>query len=166
MKTIRVSELYKQVPMHALVRSQDTPLEELLQTFAADPGLRGIFLVDSRERLAGVISHSDLLNWARVQLGLPLPGAGQSFSLSRASQIRRLVLATRASDIADPDSDHAGVRPDDTLADALTEMAHHDLDVIPVVDDAGRILDDLRLSEVLAYALNPVQAIDSPEHAN
>jgi CBS domain-containing protein len=148
MKTIHVSQLAKQVPMHALVMHQDTPLDELIKNFIADHSFRGVFLVDDEKRLVGVVNRHDMLNWARFQFNLQ----GRNEPL-RLGQLRRLVSATRARDLAAPGSAESAVRSEDTLADALDKMARHDLVDIPVVDETGHIVDDLRLSEVLAFAL-------------
>jgi len=149
MKTLRVAQVCTQAPMHALVVQQDTPLEEVIRDFASDHTLRGIFLVDDAGRLAGVINRHDLLAWARFQFNL----SSRSEPL-RLSQVRRMVSAAHACDLAAPGSRQAAVRPEDSLEDALERMARYDLTDIPVVDAAGRIVDDLRLSEVLLSALS------------
>ena len=40
------------------------------------------------------------------------------------------------------------------LPDALQKMTYHKLADIPVLDANGRIVNDLRLSEILAYMLD------------
>jgi len=42
---------------------------------------------------------------------------------------------------------------DDALDTALNRMARYGLTAIPVVDEQGRVVNDLRLSEILAFAL-------------
>jgi len=47
------------------------------------------------------------------------------------------------------------IRPDDPLDQALQIMLDSDIIALPVVDDEGRILGDLTLSDVLRYLLGP-----------
>jgi CBS-domain-containing membrane protein len=46
-----------------------------------------------------------------------------------------------------------GVKESDTLETAFNQMMNFGEDVIPVLDSEGRILGDLRLSEVLLQAV-------------
>ena len=147
MREIPVSRLCKGSVTPAMVVHQDTPLEQVIGQFVGDHTLSSIFLVDDSHRLVGVVDRHRLLNWARLRFNL----AGQMPQL-RLTEMRRLVLATRACDIATVDGDQLAVRREDSLADALERMARHDLVDIPVVDERGRIVDSLRLSEVLACA--------------
>jgi CBS domain-containing protein len=48
-----------------------------------------------------------------------------------------------------PDTQILSVKESDTLQAALDKMLDYKQDIIPVVDDEGRILGDLGLSEVL-----------------
>ena len=41
------------------------------------------------------------------------------------------------------------------VADALHKMTYYQLTDIPVVDDQGRVINDLRLSEILTFMLAP-----------
>lgn len=134
--------------MRALVVSYDMPLEEAIGHFAQDHDLRGIFLIDEHERLVGVVNTQDLLDWVRV--GLALPPQAQPPSIA---QVRRLVKAERVGDLARSDSVETAVTLHDTLADALDKMTRHNLIDIPVIDGNGRVINDLRLSEVLAFVL-------------
>ena len=68
--------------------------------------------------------------------------------LSRG-QMRRLLKAERAADLAAAGSEEAAVHLDETVADALQKMTYDGLTDIPVVDADGRIVNDLRLSEIL-----------------
>ncbi len=48
------------------------------------------------------------------------------------------------------------MRVNETISDALVRMASFELEDIAVLDEEGRIVNDLRLSEVLSFAL-PIQ---------
>ena len=148
MKTTRVADVCQQSTMGGLLLHKDLPAQEAIARFAADDTLHGIFLVDDDERLVGVISNQDLLDWARLQFDL-LPS---DFPLP-VGKVRRLLSAERIGDLAVPDSRKMAVRLHDTLSEALQTMAEHDLEDIAVLDETGRVINDLRLSEVLTFAL-------------
>jgi CBS-domain-containing membrane protein len=158
MKTVRVFEVSRQTPLQSLVIRADTALEIAINHLAKDHALHGLFLVDDEQRLIGVVNNHDLLDWSRIQLDVRLPITQLSLG-----QIRRLVLAERARDLARAGSENAAVREDDTLADALTKMSRYGLTSIPVLDEDRRIVNDLRLSEVLAVALQQKEQEPPPE---
>ena len=149
MRTVPIADVCEQSQMQALVVEGDMPLAEAVRRFATDHTLRGIFLTDSNSRLSGVINKQDLLHW--VSLQLDQPAAGEPMTVG---QMRRLVSAQRVADLAAPGSAKAAVRLDQTLADALHNMTYYKLADIPVIDSDGRIVNDLRLSEILAYMLD------------
>ena len=134
--------------MGALVLPSATPLDEAIRRFASDPSLHGVFLVDAKGLFCGVISNQDLLDWARLQFDL----LSRDYMLP-VGKVRRLLTAKTVGDLALPDSSKMATRLDDTLASALFVMSEYGLEDIAVIDEAGRIVNDLRLSEVLNYAL-------------
>lgn len=148
MRHIKVQEVFDPKDMLSVVVPEDDSLEDVIRRFAEAPSLRGIFLVDSRQRFAGVITRADLLKWAQYRLG----GGPGSDRLS-VGEIFRLVYATRAKDLAHGDWRTLGVRPTDTLDRALHQMITNEEIDIPVLDQEGKILGDLRLSQILLKAL-------------
>lgn len=149
MQTMTVADVCGTSAMRALVVPQDTPLAVAIGHFSQDHDLRGIFLVDEQERLAGVVNKQDLLDWLRLQLAMPALAKPPSLV-----QMRRVVMARTVGDLARKDSVETAVTLADSLAEALQKMASHNLNDIPVVDENGRIINDLRLSEALACVLN------------
>jgi CBS domain-containing protein len=149
MQTIYVAEVCEQSEMQALVVDQEMPLMDAVKEFAINHDLRGIFIMGEEGRLVGVINKQDLLRWVGLQLNQRPTGEQLS-----VGQMRRLVNAQRVADLAAPGSDNAALNLNDTLADALKKMASFNLSDIPVVDDTGRIINDLRLSEILLYMFN------------
>lgn len=148
MNDIPVKDAYHTLGTTTKIVKEDTPLDFIIEQFAHDPKVKGVFLVDSQGRFAGVITHADLLRWARVRLpsGLrwrPLP----------VGEVLRLIHASKASDLARGKRNGLGVRPDETLADALKQMVDYNEVDIPVLDQQGKILGDLTLSEVLHKVL-------------
>ena len=125
----------------------DEDFSNIIQRFANLPELRGIFVADGEQRLLGVIARTDLLDWARMKLS----PVSQVFS-SRHEKTFRLISLIRAStagQVMHPDSHRAAMKLDDSLAHALRLMIELDLIVLPVVDEANRIVGDLKLSELL-----------------
>ena len=149
MQSVPVADVCKQSDMQALVVDRDAPLAEAIRQFATNHDLRGIFLTDENGRLAGVINKQDLLHWVGMLLGQPA-----SRERISVGQIRRLVSARRMVDLAAPGSENASLRLDETLADALDKMIYFNLSDIPVIDEDSQIINDLRLSEILAYVLD------------
>ena len=148
MKNTPVAVVSKISTMKALKVSQQMPIVEAVERFSSNEGQHGIFLVDDRNRLTGVVNNSDLLDWARVQFNLspgslPLP----------VHRVRRLLKAQQISDLAAAESRQMSVKLTDTLAQALDTMSRYDLEDLAVTDEDGRVVNDLRLSEVLAFAL-------------
>ena len=148
MKTVKVLEVCQQTPLQSLVVRRDVSLGWVINEFAHSHDLHGIFLIDEQEQVAGVLNSQDLLQWAQIHLDLPLPVTSVTLG-----QVRRLVQARQAQDLARPGSEGAAVRENDTLDTALKRMARYGLTAIPVVDGQGRVINDLRLSEILAFAL-------------
>ncbi|MBE2202424.1 MAG: CBS domain-containing protein [Anaerolinea sp.] len=146
MQTVTVAEVCQTPKVQALVVSRKMPLAEAIWHFVQDHDLRGIFLTDENGRLVGVVNKQDLLAWVRLELSL----ATETLS---AAQVRRVVLAETVGDLARADSAETAVTLHDTLATALNKMVRYNQTDIPVVDGDGRIVNDLRLSEVLAYVL-------------
>jgi predicted transcriptional regulator len=150
MKTIKVDEVFDPQGLQTPIISEDESLENVIISFVRDPDARGIFLVDSQQRFAGVLTRADLLKWAYLRLGRE-PGSGR-VNISRRD-IYRFVLSTRAREVAHGNWHSLGVRPFDDLETALNQMFEHEEIDIPVLDEDGKILGDLKVSEVLLKAL-------------
>lgn len=146
MKAIRVEDVYQIHGNATAPVPQDSPLEDIITRFAHEPALRALFLVDSRQRFAGVITRISLMKWVHSQL------FGGRKELS-PWEVLHFVVATKARDLAHSDWRSLAVKETDNLETALNLMIKYEEDVLPVLDDEGMILGDLRLSEVLAKAL-------------
>ncbi|MFC1954784.1 CBS domain-containing protein [Chloroflexota bacterium] len=147
MKTILVEEVYQLQGTSSETVVEDIPLKDVVSRFAVHPSLRGIFLVDSHQRFAGVITPADLLKWSTVIL---LRG---KIGVLSNSEAHRIVFATKAMDLRRDNWMSVGVRETDTLQVALNQMIDNEEDIIPVLDSEGKILGDLRLGEVLLKAI-------------
>lgn len=156
MNKTTVDHISARSTMKALVLPEHTPLMEAIDRFASNEGQHGIFLVNNDNRLTGVVNNMDLLDWARLQFDV-MPGKAPL----TVGKVRRLISAKYVSDLAVPNSERKSINLNETLADALTKMANYDLEDIAVVDNDGHIVNDLRLSEVLSFALH-VERGDAP----
>jgi len=106
--------------------------------------LGGIFLVDSKLRFAGLIMRIDLLRWAHIRIA-----GGKGRHEIVLSEFYRIADARKAKDLVAPDTQMLSAKEGDTLQAALDKMLDYEQDEIPVVDDEGKIVGDLGLSEVL-----------------
>jgi CBS domain-containing protein len=133
-----------------IIVGPDEDFAEIIRRFAIRADLRGIFVADAEGHLLGVITRSDLLDWARIKLGAALQAPLRD--LDKTLRLVSLMRASTAGEVMHPHSQRAAVRPDDPLAHALRLMIELDLIVLPVVDENNRIIGDLKLAEVLAKA--------------
>ena len=143
-----VRDAYQRDLTPSLIVSFDEDFSLVIKRFANQPEARGIFVADEARHLLGVITRRDLLDWARVKLGSAL-----QLKWSTKSQAFRLITlmhASKAGEVMHSESQRAAVKADDSLAKALQLMIDLDLVVLPVVDDANRIIEDLKLDEILA----------------
>ena len=126
-------------------------ISQIIYNFAQQTDLRGVFVVDKDERFLGVITRTDLLDWARVSLGAillkPLPDADKTIRLSS------LINASTVGDILRQETINVAVILTDSLANALHLMIESDLIVLPVIDESMNIIGNLSLSELLYLAL-------------
>ena len=148
MKDITVGEVHQ---IHGIVTcpiNEDTPLEDIINRFVHEPGLRGIILIDSNKRFSGVITLRDLEKWARFKL---FGGKGR-LDIS-AWYFFRIVEAKKAKELLTDDKWSLAVNEADNLQTALDKMLDYDTGVLAVVDGEGRILGDITLSDVLSKAI-------------
>ena len=147
MKTILVKDVYLLHGTASVSVTDEVLLEEIIYRFAHEPGIRGVFLIDKEQRFVGMVSRLAIMKWAEFQLfgkwkrGVP------------ASEITHLVDSTKAKNVARGDWRSVGVKEEDTLEKAFNQMMMLGEDVLPVLDEDGRIIGDLRLSEVLLKAI-------------
>jgi Mg/Co/Ni transporter MgtE len=148
LRRLTVKDAYLLDLIPSLIVGPDEDFTEVIQRFAERPETRGIFVADQEKHLLGVITRTDLLDWARVKLGavLQAPVPNREKTLRMAS----LMHASTAGQVMHPASHRAGVKTNDSLARALRLMVELDLVVVPVIDDQKRIVEDLKLDEILA----------------
>ncbi len=160
MKTIRVDEVYRLHGTAMVSVPEDVPLEHVISRLAHEPNLRPIFLVDVRQRFTGLITRAKLIEWTHLQIS-----GGQGRHEISVYEILQILEAKKAKDIVSGDPQALAVKETDTLQDALDKMLNHKEDVLPVLDSEGRILGDLRISEVLLKVIEVGQQARGVEPA-
>lgn len=143
-----VAEVYKLHGSASVAIPADSPLEDVIGEFVCEPSLRGIFLIDAKQRFVGMLTRIDLIRWAHLSLT-----GGKGRHEIAVSEFFRIVDARKAKDLASGDPRMLSAKESDTLQAALGKMLDYEEDVIAVLDSEGRVLGDLRLSEILWWVL-------------
>ncbi|MCW4043796.1 MAG: CBS domain-containing protein [Candidatus Bathyarchaeota archaeon] len=128
----------------SLIVNEEEQITEIIKHYAEKPSLRGIFVVDKGQKLKGVITRNDLLQWAKFKIGADIGGDAIA-----VDEINRYAYSTTAKDIMHRYSAETYVKPEDSLASALEMMLNEDTLAIPIVDEEKKIIGDLTLSEAL-----------------
>ena len=156
LQRLNVKDAYRLNHEEPIVVRLEDEIEHVIENFAHHAELSGIFVVEEDNRFVGVITRTDLLNWARVKVGAALMSPLED--RSKALRLIALIHASQVSDILRQETKKASVTPDDTLGDALLTMIETDLVILPVIDEVRHILGSLTLSELLSRTLAENQA--------
>lgn len=148
-KQTNIATVCETSPMGALVIHINRPLREAIDQFSHEHSTHSIFLIDDQDLFVGVINNRDLLDWARLQFNV----YPSDYKMS-VHHVRRLLMANSIGDLARPESKKMSVKLSDSIEEALQVMTEYNLEDIAVLDDHGRIANDMRLSEVLRFALD------------
>jgi predicted transcriptional regulator len=147
MKTILVRDVHRLHGTASICMDEESALEDIISSYAHEPAIRGVFLVDEEQRFAGVLSRAAILKWADYQL------YGKWKAGVPNSEVTNKISAVKAKYLARGDWHSLGVREDDNLAEAFKQMMSFGEDIVPVIDKDGKIIGDLRLSELLLKAI-------------
>jgi CBS domain-containing protein len=153
MKTLQkltVKDAYQLVDEDPILVRMTDEFNQIINNFAHHTDLRGIFVVDDENRFSGLITRTDLLDWARAKLG----GYFQEplTTVDKTIRLVSLINAFTAGDVLRTDTKNAAVFANDTLAHALRIMIESDLTFLPVIDESHHIIGSLTLSELLNLA--------------
>ncbi|MFJ5560700.1 CBS domain-containing protein [Streptomyces sp. NPDC093250] len=139
-----------------VVRAQyGTPFKEVARLLAAHR-ISGLPVVDEDDKVIGVISETDLVARQAATPG-PHQPRRRLASLSRLTRgARRRAAKTHARTAgrlmtAPPITAHA----DDTVAEAARTMAQHQVERLPVVDKADRLIGIVTRRDLLQVFLRP-----------
>jgi CBS-domain-containing membrane protein len=152
LQKLKVKDAYRLDKNQPILIKLSAEFSQVIINFTHHVELRGIFVVDDKNRFLGVITRTDLLDWARVKLGAitlqPLT------DMNKTIRLATLIRASQLGDILRPETKQAAVRVDDNLGHALKVMVNTDLIVLPVINDEKRVIGKLKLSEVLSLVLD------------
>ena len=152
LKKIKVKDIYRLDDDNPIFLKLPDDFSQVVINFANHAELRGIFVVDDDDRFLGVITRTDMLDWARVKLGgfklKPLT------DMDKTLRLITLIRATSVGEILRSETKQAAVKTEDTLERALRVMVKTDLIVLPVVDEEQCVIGRLRLAELLNQTLS------------
>lgn len=155
LQRLTVKDAYRLDDEDPVILRLNDEISQVINNFADHAGLRGVFVVDDDNRFLGVITRTDLLDWARVKIGAvflkPL------IDMDKTIRLISLIDASTVGDILRQETNKVVVFANDTLAHALQMMIEADLIVLPVIDESQHIIGSLTLSELLYLALTKSQ---------
>ncbi|OGD44676.1 hypothetical protein A3K69_01515 [Candidatus Bathyarchaeota archaeon RBG_16_57_9] len=137
----------------SILASEDEPIESVIERFAKDLRLRGIFVVDSSRRFMGVVTRFELLLWTRRYLG----DVPEDFDWKIIDELKAVIHSAKAVDMVRERSSEAYVHIEDPVSKALSLMMRHRLNDLPVLNDAGEIIGDLKLPDILNKIMKDTQ---------
>ncbi len=155
LQRLTVKDAYRLDDEDPVILRLNDEISQVINNFAHHADLRGVFVVDDDNRFFGVITRTDLLDWARVKIGAvflkPL------IDMDKTIRLISLIDASTVGDILRQETNKVVVFANDTLAHALQMMIEADLIVLPVIDESQHIIGSLTLSELLYLALTKSQ---------
>ena len=157
LQRLTVKDAYRLDDEDPVLLRLNEEISQVINNFALYTKLRGVFVVDDDNRFSGVITRTDLLDWARVKFGVAL--LKPLFDMDKTIRLITLIDTSKVVDILRQETNKVAVLANDTLAHALQMMIEADLIVLPVIDESQHIIGSLTLSEILNLVL-----IKSQEH--
>ena len=149
MKEITVGEFLQKFenPFQTVIVSEESTILEILETMIAEEEERIVYVVDSENRLQGVISTGKLARHFFHEEIAPESGFNPSLN------ILQYLTAEHAKDIMDRDV--VCCTEDETLESAIAKMFGKSVKkTIPVVDSEMHILDALNIISIMEVRLN------------
>ena len=137
----------------SILVSEDEPIETVIERFAKDLRLRGIFVIDSSRRFMGVITRFELLLWTRRYIG----DVPEDFDWKIMDDLKAVIHSAKAVDMVRERSKEAYVHADDPVSKALSLMMLHRLNDLPVLNNAEEIIGDLKLPDILYKIMKDTQ---------
>lgn len=153
MNKLPVAVISEKSPVRALLIEPEMKLETLLTEVLKQNTKKSIFLVDGNHRLVGILNIKELLIWGWLHLGL----LKSTFALSER-KLRRVARSQVANDLCIPNSHDMAISSQTTVEEAMDALLMSSQNVVAVVDENGRVINDLHIDDLLAYALR-----ESPE---
>ncbi len=136
-----------------LAAREHDPIETAIQQFVHQPDVHTLFIVDENEKLKGLLKLHYILNWVKLKLGMNLTDRA-SMRVAGTSQAFEIMKLCQSQTIGDIISPAATVKPSDTLEQALHILVHEQLEELPVVDESGKLIGEIRLTQLLSRMLD------------
>jgi CBS domain-containing protein len=135
----KVEDVYRPEIKHCEIISLEEDLEQVLKKFSGRTDINGFFVVDEKEKIKGIITRKDLLNFAKFKLGGEL----------KPRIIRKFIYSNKVKDLISVDSSRVTINLTDYLRKALDIMTENELIDLPIIDKEGKIIGELDLSDIL-----------------
>ena len=131
---MNVRDCHKTVTPDVDLVGLDSSIDDIIDIISKNPASRSVFVVDTKEKLVGIISVKEVLQIL-----------GAKYLQKRSVTVVHEILATTASDIMrDPEF----VSPEDDLETALKTAVIQNLEDLPVVKN-GKVIGNLDCFELI-----------------
>lgn len=137
--------------------NEDQAIEKAIRQFVKQPDVHTLFIVDDNGKLKGLVKLHYILNWVKLKLNLDI-SSRSNMRVTGAFQAFEVMKLCQSQTIGDIISETVAVKEEDTLDQALHIMLQEQLVELPVVDKAGKLVGEVKLTQLLARMLD-----DSPE---
>jgi len=161
MGNIKVRDAVNLLEPSSIIATEDEPIESIIERFAKDLRLRAIFVIDQSRKFKGVITRFEVLRWTKQHLG----EVAEDFDWKIVEELKTKIRSAKAVDVVNWRSGEAFVRIDDPVSKAFSLMMRHSLNDLPVLNDAGDIIGDLKLLDLLSRVLKDAQTEMKPGDA-
>ncbi|MGI2335067.1 MAG: CBS domain-containing protein [Dehalogenimonas sp.] len=137
--------------------NEDQAIEKAIRQFVKQPDVHTLFIVDDNGKLKGLVKLHYILNWVKLKLNMDI-SSRSNMRVTGAFQAFEVMKLCQSQTIGDIISETVAVKEEDTLDQALHIMLQEQLVELPVVDKAGKLIGEVKLTQLLARMLE-----DSPE---
>jgi PII-like signaling protein/Mg2+/Co2+ transporter CorC len=155
----RVREIMTAEPFTARV---DQPLSEVWEIMLKQ-GIKALPVLNAQGRVAGILTHEDLLERAGLNARLAVAQRLDEDTLAGEIEILRASTRTAGDVMSQPAQT---VFPDDTIRSAAEIMVRHSITRLPVIDAWGRLLGVVSRLDLLRQVLDapgiPRQTLRAP----
>ncbi|PPD58601.1 CBS domain-containing protein [Dehalogenimonas etheniformans] len=141
----------------ALFATEDEPVEKAINEFLSQPELHTLFIVDKHNKYKGAVKLHYILNWVKLKLGMEIVNRS-SIRTADSLHAFEVVKLCQSQTIGDILSAAPEVKPDATLAEALRIMVLEQAIELPVVDNNGMFLGEIKLPQLLSKMLGDNKA--------
>jgi len=128
-------------PMHAGIVREDWELNQIMQKMLGNSRLNDLYVIDANDQVIGHLSYQKL---AKLVL------AEHCSSHTRSQILERIVPGTAVELM---EAHFATASPDENLNDIIVRQLDHWVEDLPVINQEGKLLGVINLSDVLLEVL-------------